>query len=137
MTLSQIVRRSTWTLLFACMLVHFHGCSGGDPERYTPEANTARDALTAALQTWQNGQSAETVKSGDTTVNAVDARWRAGKKLESFEIVREVAGEQQPTFVVRLQIAGEQAPAETRYIVVGIDPIHVVREEDYNQPAGM
>jgi len=133
-----ITRRFSLSLLMLMLssAPGLSGCGGGE-ERYTPEATTARDALTAALQSWQDGKPADSVKSGATTINAVDARWRAGKKLESFEIVSEAEGEAQPTFVVRQQIAGEQAAAETRYVVVGIDPIHVFREEDYNQPAGM
>ena len=112
------------------------GCGGGE-DRYTPEAGSARDSLAAALQAWQDGQPLKPIMIEETTVNVVDARWQSGKKLESFEILSEVAGEPQPTFVVRQQIAGEQGAAETRYIVVGIEPIHVFREEDYNQPAGM
>jgi hypothetical protein len=112
------------------------GCGDGQ-ERYTPAADTARDALTAALQSWQEGQPLAPITSREITINVVDARWQSGKKLESFEILSEVEGEPRPTFVVRQQIAGEPGAAETRYIVVGNNPIHVFREEDSNQPAGM
>lgn len=112
------------------------GC-GGDAERYTPEAGTARGSLTTALQAWQEGKALEPISSANGTINVVDARWQGGKQLESFEILNEVEGAAQPTFVVRQKIAGEEQPHETRYVVVGIDPIHVFREEDYNQPAGM
>jgi hypothetical protein len=112
------------------------GCGGGE-DRYIPETSMARDSVTAALQAWQEGQPLQPITMPEATLNVVDARWQSGQKLESFEILSEAEGQPQPTFVVRQQIAGEQGPVETRYIVVGIDPIYVFREEDYNQPDGM
>ncbi len=85
-----------------------------------------------ALQTWQSGVAYGPIKESKPVINVFDARWQAGKKLESYEILEEVKDTRQPEFKVRLKLAG--TPEETAtYLVIGIDPIQVFRDVEYNQ----
>lgn len=112
------------------------GC-GGDPyRRYEPAASTARQAIDTALSTWKAGTKYGPIQAGKPEINVFDARWQAGQKLESYEIVEEVKDQQHPQFKVRVKLAGK--PAEDNvYLVVGIDPLLVFRDSDYKRASGM
>jgi len=112
------------------------GCGGNSAARYIPASGSARAALQTALTTWQSGEKHSPITSSKPEINVFDARWQAGKKLESFEILEEVTGQEQPQFQVRLKLEGE--PEETAtYLVVGIDPLHIFRDADYKRATGM
>ena len=72
-------------------------------------------------------------------VEVEDAKWKAApKQLRDFEILGE---DERPTdavpryFKVKLtMISGP--PQEVRYVVFGIDPLHVYREQDYDKLSG-
>ena len=117
------------------------GC-GESAARFKPAGTTARAALELALNAWKNGESADTLASGVPPVQAVDSHWRAGRKLASFEIVKEEPGETDQRFSVRLiedgpgakgklKSAPAPAAAEVTYVVIGHDPVWVYRDEDY------
>jgi len=108
------------------------GCSGPSAEQYVPTADVARQGLEAALTSWKNGEPLKTITSLATPVNVVDERWRSGKKLQSYEIVSEAPGDPHRTFTVKMRLAGQDQDEETKYIVTGLDPILVFREQDYN-----
>jgi hypothetical protein len=130
-------RRSTLLLLGAyALLLAAPGCGGGGSARYIPKAADARAALQTALSTWQSGTAHGPITSSKPEINVFDARWKAGKKLESFEILEEITGQEHPQFKVKMKLAG--GPEETAtYLVVGIDPLHVFRDADYQKTIGM
>jgi hypothetical protein len=114
------------------------GCSkGGKVEDFTPPADNARRALEAALKHWQAGQKPGGVPGTTPAVEAVDSKWQGGQKLTAFEILGEdpAAGGGPRVFKVRLTPA--QGPAvEAKYFVVGLDPVWVYRDEDYQKLTG-
>jgi hypothetical protein len=125
--------------LLACvlLLVLIAGCGGGRAATdYVPQAERAKQALTLALDAWKSGQlpdPAGKLPSGQS-VKAVDMDWSEGQKLTSYEIVREIPGEATGPrkFIVKLTtIAGPAA--EVTYFIVGIDPIQVFRDKDYER----
>jgi hypothetical protein len=132
---------TNWTraafMLFAALALA--GCSrkGGKVEDYTPKPDQARKALEAALTSWKNGDAAGTVPgTKNPRVDVMDSAWQTGQKLAGFEILREESAGQGPrVFVVRLTPSGG-TPQEVRYCVIGIDPMIVAREEDYNKMSG-
>ena len=113
------------------------GCGGGGSmSRYVPTSTTARKAVETALETWKSGAAHGPITSSKPAIDVFDARWQAGGKLESYEILEEVKGEEHPQFKVRLQLAGQ--PEETlNYRVIGIDPLLVFRDADYKKASGM
>ena len=114
------------------------GCSrGGKVEDFTPAAANARKALESALGHWQGGGQPGAVPGTSPGVEVTDAKWKAGLKLKAYEIT----GEETPDgvgprfFKVRLTPA-TGAAVETRYAVLGIDPLLVYRDEDYQKLSG-
>ena len=117
------------------------GCSktGQRSEDFTPPPDNARAALEAALNHWKAGNPPGAVPGTTPQVEAVDAKWKASpKQLRAFEIVgEEPRGDASGPryFKVKLTAAGG-APQEVRYVVVGIDPLWVYREQDFDALSG-
>jgi hypothetical protein len=123
------------TLVGGLLLVA--GCSpGGKVEDFTPPADNARQALVAALDHWKAGNKPGTLPGTAPAVEVLDSKWKAGQKLTAYEILGEdPAGAGPRTFKVRLTPA-QGAPVEVRYMVVGIDPLWVYRDEDFIRASG-
>ena len=116
-------------------LFFLSGCSGGNsPSRYEPSKQVARSAIDSALKTWKTGVPLGEI-AGKPAINMFDERWQSGKKLESYEILEEVAGSEHPQFKVRLKVTGS-AEEVNEFLAVGIDPLLVFREKDYRKATG-
>ena len=114
------------------------GCSrGGKVEDFTPAAAIARKALESALGHWQGGGQPGAVPGTSPAVEVTDAKWKAGLKLKTYEITGEepLDGVGPRFFKVRLTPT-TGAAVETRYAVLGIDPLLVYRDEDYQKLSG-
>ena len=111
------------------------GCGTSD-RKYIPSPSTARGALEAALNAWKSGAAHGTVKGFQVPVDTFDARWQAGKQLESFEVLREEPSDGPKTFVVKMKLADDKEQQEVTYLVVGKNPLLVFRREDYNKASG-
>ena len=126
------------TLLLAGGLL---GCSqtGKKDEDFKPPTTKAREALEAALNHWKNGNPPGTVPGTKPAIEVVDSRWKAApKQLQDYEIIGEEAppSETSPRyFKVRLTMA-KGPPQEVRYVVLGIDPLWVYSEKDFNNLEG-
>src|SRR5262245_37463206 len=88
--ISRYLLRST-----ALALLLAAGCSNNPSvESFTPPKNTARDALTAALDAWQKGQAQPgAIENATPKVQMNDPQWAKGAKLKSYEIVEELPGD--------------------------------------------
>jgi hypothetical protein len=117
----------------------FAGCSGqSSVESFHPKGDVAKEALEAALTAWQDGQPKPgLIEDYDPPVQVQDDAWSAGSKLKSFEIVEALPGDSPRKFAVKLTIEGEAAPVEITYVVVGKNPLHVMREKEYNRDNAM
>ena len=128
----------------ACILVlstlfFTAGCGGRSTSDYIPSTDNARRAVTIALDAWKAGQSpdpAGKLPSG-TSVKAIDMDWSGGRKLSSYEIVGDVAGEETgpKKITVKLKYEGGEA-LDATYHIVGIDPVQVFRDKDYDRYFG-
>jgi hypothetical protein len=130
--------RFTKVLGWGLFLAVCAGCSGKGYDKYIPSEDKARQALEAALNAWRDGKKPGPVEGAPMPVQVVDSEWRAGKKLQSYEIIGEEPNEGPRVFSVRLTLqrpTGQEATI--RYYVVGKDPLWVYREADYKAPAGM
>ncbi len=123
-------------VLLSCAAVSLAGCRTGE-EKYIPSENTAREAVDAALTAWESGQAHGTVTSFAVPIDTFDARWQAGKKLETFEVVREEQSEGHRKFIVNMKLTDDKAAEEVTYLVVGNDPLLVFRQQDYDKASGM
>jgi len=101
-------------------------------ESFTPAGDVAKDALTAGLTAWQNGQPKPGfIENTKPAVRVIDRAWEAGTKLKSFEIGPAAEGDSPRKFPVKLHFEGAAAPEEITFYVVGKDPLLVMREQDY------
>ena len=126
-------RWGVWALVFVYCAA---GCTGKSVESYKPTNVVARTAIETALSTWKAGTAHGSITSVKPSIDVFDARWQAGAKLESYEILEEVTGKPEPHFKVKLKLAGKP-PETTEYLVVGIDPLLIFRQADYDKATGL
>ncbi len=119
----------------AGMLMSVLGCGNETAARYKPSSTTARDSLQTALTTWQSGAKHGTIQTSKPAIDMFDLRWQQGTKLESFEIGDEIKGREQPAFNVKIKL-DKQTEENNVYLVVGIDPLLVFRDVDYQKATG-
>lgn len=106
------------------------GC-GKKAADYTPAVATAEDAVRRGLEAWKQGQPAGEVAGSKPAIHIVDVGRKPGQTLEGYRILGETSGSSGRTIAVSLQLANPAEQVKTRYIVVGIDPLWVFRQEDY------
>jgi len=113
------------------------GCagSGRSYDDYIPPRDQARQALEVSLTAWQHGRPPGRMDTDSPPVQAVDCRWLAGQKLRAYEIVGEVHGDSPRCFAVKLMLKDPPQTQQVRYYVVGISPLWVLRQEDYDMLA--
>src|SRR5262245_21089111 len=99
---------------------------------FVPAPELSRAALEAALTDWQTGLPAGQIDRLSVTVKVVDQHRKEGQELEEFEIMGEAPGSAPRCFAVRLKLRRPDAEVKVRYVVVGINPLWVFREEDYD-----
>ncbi len=122
-------------LAVVCTLALFIGCSAKSTQDYVPKSDVARAALETALETWKSGAKNDPIESSRPVINVFDSRWRDGEALESFSIGEAITGQEHPMFSVKIQMKGN-GEIDDRYRVIGIDPLLVFREEDYQKATG-
>ena len=122
---------SPWIALAAFAAV---GCDGSAPIASDAEA---RRALVASLEAWKAGRPAGSLLGEKPSIEAVDFEWKAGKALKEFAIGDPSPGQGTRTFAATLTLGGEPAPRPVRYMVLGVDPVRIYRDEDFNRAMNM
>ncbi len=118
------------------------GCSKSSTNDYVPAEETARQALTAALDAWQKGQTPARITSGELSIQPPqDFQWKQGQKLAGYQIISEQSPPTDNTaprkFSVKLTLAQSPAPIDAVYYVVGKkEDMWVYREQDYQRATG-
>ena len=64
-------------------------------------------------------------------VKVADAAQKTLPRPTGFKIIGEVAGPRPRTYAVRLQFAEAPTERTVKYLVVGVDPLWVFHERDY------
>lgn len=120
-------------LLAALPLAAGCGQSNGY-ERYVPAAELAADALEQVLAAWKAGETAGPLasRSAPITIQVADGTRRPGQRLVDYEVLGEISGEGPRTFMVRLKLENPKLEEKALYYLVGIDPLWVFRQEDYD-----
>jgi hypothetical protein len=118
----------------ACLLaLCLTGCDRPDPptQPYLPTAALAREALLASLQSWVDETETPRLATGQPSLQFADSL-RTGRTLQSFEIIGELPGEGARRFEVHLKLSKPPGSETAQYVVLGIDPLWVIRQEDYD-----
>lgn len=109
------------------------GCGRDEsPARYVPATNTARQAVEAALADWQEGKPPGEISRLTPIAHVIDTHRKPGQTLKSFEILGESPAEGLRCFAVVVKLDSPVAEERLRYYVLGIDPLWVFRQEDYD-----
>jgi hypothetical protein len=114
----------------AALMLAGIGCSDKTPD-YTPSAQDAEQALRQSLNAWKAGESAGEVVGTSPLIFVTDASRKPGQVLADYRILGETRCPSGRTFVVVLDLQNPDEELRTQYIVVGIDPLWVFRQEDY------
>ena len=107
------------------------GC-GDSSARYVPSVTQAEAAVKASLDDWKKGLPAGPVAGTKPAVHMVDSQRRELPVLSDYQILGEVPGNAPRCLAVRLHWANPEKEERARYVVVGIDPLWVFRQEDYD-----
>lgn len=123
-------RMGTRSGIIAAAALALAGCT--DPQKnYTPSMNVAEDAVRRALEAWKAGEPAGALPDTKPVIHVTDGGRKPGQKLESYAILGETSGTAGRTYAVTLHLSEPEVEVKTKYIVVGIDPLWVFRQEDY------
>jgi hypothetical protein len=124
---------------FACValvagtLLH-GGCSTRSAQRYIPIEEAAERTLKTALTAWQNGQRPPSlVQTTTPAIHLVDTNLKPGQKLARFTVLGPTTGDAQRCYAVRLTLDDPPEEVRARFVVVGLDPLWVVRYEDFER----
>jgi hypothetical protein len=111
------------------------GCGRDDRARFTPAEGVAVRALESGLVAWQHGQPPGPVAGTSPVVQVVDGYRRPGQRLAQFEILGTAPGDGPRVYAVRLILDGPREEKRVRFVVLGINPLWVLRYEDYEMLA--
>lgn len=106
------------------------GCGNRAPD-YTPTVVAAETAVRRALDAWKAGDPAGEIPKSQPVVQVVDVGRKPGQTLADYRILGETRGPSGRTFAVTLNLEHPTETVKTQYVVVGIDPLWVFRQEDY------
>jgi hypothetical protein len=118
--------------LFALVAAGLFGCeSSPGPIPIVPDTARGRQAIEAAMATWKAGHPTGIVEPTSPRVQMVDTHRKPGQALLDYEILSDSADPRVRTFSLRLRLSDSEERPVVRFLVVGIDPILVFRQEDY------
>jgi hypothetical protein len=121
--------------LFLIALAALAGCGGGSAP--LPSTALARQALQTSLDAWKAGKPASSLVGEKPSVEIVDFEWKAGKVLSDYSLGQEAPGQGVQTLSASLTLKGESGPKEVKYMVLGLEPMRIFRDEDYNRAMNM
>ena len=123
--------RSRWPFI-ALVAAGLLGCEPTpEPISIVPDPARGRQAIEAAMATWKAGHPPGIIEPTSPGVQVVDTHRKPGQTLVDFEILSDSADLRVRTFSLRLTLSESEERPVVRFLVVGIDPILVFRQEDY------
>jgi hypothetical protein len=127
--------RTPALLLFLIAPGLLAGCGGGSAP--LPSTPLARQALQTSLDAWKAGKPASSLTNEKPGIEAVDFEWKSGKVLSEYTLGEEIPGQGTQTVSVSLTLQGEPAAKTVQYMILGLDPVRIFRDEDYNRAMNM
>jgi hypothetical protein len=116
-------------VLFLAFIV---GCGSAQrAEDFVPPEDAARAALDASLKQWAAGDTGQTIPGLTPGVMISDGLRTPGRTLAKYAILGPVPADAPRCFAVNLTLGNPAAELRERYVVVGRDPVWVIRYDDY------
>jgi hypothetical protein len=128
----------TLAALVVCLVAATIGCRSRTAEDFIPSPEASRAAVQATLDAWREGRREikPIVSNGDhVRIELTDNYRTPGRAISEFQILGETPATNARAFVVKLQLTNPTEEVKCRYLVVGIDPLWVFRQEDYDMLA--
>jgi hypothetical protein len=124
------LNRYLLALVFGGLLV-LGGCGRTAEERPVPSQEVAQRALNIALTAWQKGKAPPgKVQDAAPEIHLVETHYRPGQKLTAFKVLGPTTGEMASCYAVILTLDNPREEVRVRYVVLGDDPLWVMRYED-------
>lgn len=123
--------------VLAALLALTAGCNRtAGYERFIPAEDRARESLEKALTGWQRGRDGGAVEGTSApVVQFVDSHHKPGQRLRSFAVLGLAPGDGPRVFTVKLTLENPAEELKARYVVLGLDPLWVIRQEDFDMLA--
>lgn len=99
---------------------------------YIPAPDVAEQALKSAMEAWKDGEPVGVIPGTQPPVHLVDSHRKPGQVLIRYEILGSVPGNAPRCFAVKAYLTNPEKEERLRYIVLGIDPLWIWRQEDYD-----
>lgn len=113
--------------------IFLSGCAGSSNQtEIVPDSAKARRAVELAMESWKAGRPTGGVEPTEPRIQVIDSNRKPGQTLQGHEIVAETASSRERTFTLRLSLANPDEQISARFLVMGIDPVLVFRQEDYD-----
>ncbi len=110
------------------------GCGTRRAPQFVPTEEAAERTLKTALTAWQNGQKPPSlVQETSPPIQLVDTNLKPGQKLAKFTVLGPTTGDAQRCYAVRLTLDNPPEEVRARFVVMGLDPLWVVRYEDFER----
>lgn len=127
-----------FAMISCSVLLLFAGAGCGNGAGVAPSEEAARTALEGALKAWRDGGKPGPQQGTSPAVVVHDTPWSQGVRLGSYEILREDEGPAvEKRFTVRLSLTKPDRTKEVQYHVLGVDPLMVFSDEDYQRNMNM
>jgi hypothetical protein len=129
--------RTGRSLLWLTIASFSAGCGGAQrvpTDLRPPDLESSKSALIASLEAWKADHRASGVLiRSKPSIGIVDST-RADRPLLGYEVVGPLmtVGKARP-FAVRLILGEPHETVATRYLVLGLDPLWVFRQEDFER----
>jgi hypothetical protein len=119
--------------LAVLLCVAVFGCRGERSgfDRFIPAEEKAKTALEAALAAWQKGEPPGKIVTPTHAIQVADSQRRPGQRLREYQILGEAPADALCCYAVRLSLENPAQEQTVRFVVLGLDPIWVLRHEDY------
>jgi hypothetical protein len=125
----KLIRSAAWLFLAALAA----GCDARTSPPAPADPATARAALRAALDAWQKGATADSLKDRRPPVYVIDPEWRSGRRLLAYQVQDDAPFGADLRCRVVLSLAddgGRPIPRAAVYAVGTSPALTVAREED-------
>lgn len=120
-----------WIALVAGALLGA-GCESSAQPRLVPSDEAAQSALASALTAWQNGKAPPCpVQDAAPAIQLVDTHYKPGQRLAAFKVLGPTTGDAHRCYAVRLTFDNPREEVRARFVVLGLDPLWVMRYQDY------
>jgi len=83
------------------------------------------------LIAWQKDKLPSLVEESSPPIHMIDTQRQSNRKLTSFSVLGPTTGDAQRCFAVRLTLDNPPEEVRARFVVLGLDPLWVLRYEDY------